>query len=298
MTDNRVVLPSIDRGGIKLGSCLFGIPITLHYSFFVLLGVETAFSIFRNKIAWTFFVILLYGPILLITIIIHELGHSLVTLKLGGRVGGIVLWPLGGFALCGPTDKGANGDFLVAIAGPLMHIPQSLVWFVLYLATFNGLSNFTMNLTLKEIESTQGFFSSLCEQAIFMNIVLFCFNLLIPAYPLDGGRCLASLLIMGGAGLESAAYTTSIASMVIGFLLLSYGVLSVIFGNFGGILLIFISIFILFEGKRLYDLTKSGKVKEHPIFGRACYDDRESTNNTNDDATVATANDEPQVEVV
>ena len=41
---------------------------------------------------------LLYGPILLLTVLVHELGHSLAARRLGGEVDSILLWPLGGLA--------------------------------------------------------------------------------------------------------------------------------------------------------------------------------------------------------
>ena len=46
-------------------------------------------------------------------------------------MGDIVLWPLGGFVICGPTET-VKGDFLVAIAGPLTHLPQMAVWVVIF----------------------------------------------------------------------------------------------------------------------------------------------------------------------
>ena len=55
-----------------------------------------------------------------------------MTKRLGGNVEGIVLWPLGGFALCGPTDDALGGDLKVALAGPMTHIPMSLIWWAIY----------------------------------------------------------------------------------------------------------------------------------------------------------------------
>ncbi len=51
---------------------------------------------------------------------------------------GIVLWPLGGFALCGPVSDDGNalvGDLKVALMGPMTHIPMSLFWWVIYAVT-------------------------------------------------------------------------------------------------------------------------------------------------------------------
>jgi Zn-dependent protease len=113
---------------ISLGS-IQSIPLTLHYSFFLLLILELFISLrYTAYPMYILFVFLLYGPILLLTVIIHELGHALTTKRMGGNVEGIVLWPLGGFAICGPTEGGLSGDLKVAAMGPLMHIPMGLVW--------------------------------------------------------------------------------------------------------------------------------------------------------------------------
>ena len=63
---------------------------------------------------------------------VHEFGHALMTKRLGGNVDGIILWPLGGFALCGPTDDFLVGDLKVALAGPMTHIPMTLLWWAIY----------------------------------------------------------------------------------------------------------------------------------------------------------------------
>ena len=116
---------------VNLGSCISGIPIQLHWSFFLLLLLEFANAVlsYNSYPLYILFVVILYGPILLFTIVVHELGHALMTKRLGGSVGGIVLWPLGGFALCGPTEA-LSGDLKVALAGPLMHVPMGLLWWV------------------------------------------------------------------------------------------------------------------------------------------------------------------------
>ena len=48
-------------------------------------------------------------------------------LQVGAEVHYILLWPLGGLAFVGHSSSPAR-DLAVAIAGPLTHIPQALVW--------------------------------------------------------------------------------------------------------------------------------------------------------------------------
>ena len=79
---------------ISLGSCIGGVPIKLHLSFFFLLLLEFFSSI---RLAGDFplymlFVVVLYGPVLMLTVLIHEFGHIFATRRYGGEVGGIVLW--------------------------------------------------------------------------------------------------------------------------------------------------------------------------------------------------------------
>ena len=51
----------------------------------------------RDYPAYILFVFILYGPILLLTVLTHEMGHVMMNKKCGGETGGIYLWPLGGF---------------------------------------------------------------------------------------------------------------------------------------------------------------------------------------------------------
>ena len=50
------------------------------------------------------FVFILYGPILLVTVLTHEMGHVIMNRRCGGETGGIYLWPLGGFGEKGPPS--------------------------------------------------------------------------------------------------------------------------------------------------------------------------------------------------
>ena len=214
---------------------------------------------------------------MLLTIIIHEFGHALTTKHLGGTVDSIILWPLGGFALCSPTDKGPEGDLKVAIAGPLTHIPQILFWFIILVIAVGGdFSKVTFGvITFTQLHSGPGVYTAaVAMQAIVLNITLMIFNLFIPAYPLDGGRVLASTLLMKGVPPVKAAWITSITAMVISGILGIVG-LVLYFGknDSNGMFQIFIAIFIFGSSYQLFTLARSGNVASHPLFGRECYSD-------------------------
>uniref|UniRef100_A0A7S1ZEE5 Peptidase M50 domain-containing protein n=1 Tax=Trieres chinensis TaxID=1514140 RepID=A0A7S1ZEE5_TRICV len=267
-----------DRTALKLGSFCFGIPVTLHYTFFLLLLIELLASIRYMYPAFTLYIFLLYGPVLLVTILIHELGHALSTRKLGGEVGEIILWPLGGFALCGPTDSGAKGDLVVAVSGPLTHLLQMAIWIAFY-AVFNGgyFSTFSMSYFLTDLSrSCSSFMAVLSQQSFWTNLFIMAFNLFIPAYPLDGGRCLASTLILCGVNVNRAALITSVTAIVLATSLFLWGVVSFIWLHSpNGLFTALIAIFVFTSSWQLWDLYKAGRVKDHPLFGRACYNERE-----------------------
>lgn len=101
-------LPVLQRGGI---------PLHVHYLWpaFLLLSFLIAIQISYLHAICT---IVLLGPILLLTIVIHELGHAAMAIVLGGKVKAILLWPLGGLAYFGVFSvDDPFRDALIAIAG-------------------------------------------------------------------------------------------------------------------------------------------------------------------------------------
>jgi len=269
-----------NRWTINLGSCIWGIPIKAHATFLALLLIQLIVGAFQQNILWLLYLFLMFGPILTITILVHEYGHAITTKLLGGQVDGIVLWPLGGFALCGPTDSGPCGDLKVAVAGPLAHIPQMIIWIGVYASVMAGdLTGFLKEDTWTSVTSggSTGFFSAICASSFYFNAYLMVFNLFVPAYPLDGGRCLACILILCGIEVEKAALLTAISAIILGVLFGIIGLAMVFFyGQTSGLFMLLIVAFILESSIRLYKLVKEGRVLEHPLFGRECYQNQGS----------------------
>lgn len=143
-------------GLIPLGS-IAGIPVRLHPSFALVLVLALIAEAGRFSWPGFLFLLIVYGPVLLGTVLIHELGHCLATRRAGGAVHGILLWPLGGLAFVGHTGTARGGtlsaataaalstprhhlhacagalsaradDLIVALAGPATHAPQLAAW--------------------------------------------------------------------------------------------------------------------------------------------------------------------------
>lgn len=107
----------------------------------------------------------------------HELGHAWVALRYDIGVESITLWILGGLASLSEMPKEWNREFWIAVAGPI----SSLLLAALCLGAL-----FIIPESMMVLAFVIGFVG-------VMNIILAIFNML-PAFPMDGGRVLRSLL--------------------------------------------------------------------------------------------------------
>ena len=192
----------------------------------------------------------------------------------GGEVDGILIWPLGGLVTLGPTDGPVMNDFWIAIAGPLTHIPQILVWFLVFcIGAHFDVSEFGNSFSVGQLYQPDYFFEVLGEQAVILNAILFSFNLFVPAYPLDGGRCLAAMLVQcGKMPAARAAVVTSSLALFVACLMVGYGIYDFVYANgVNAILFILMAAFIGAASYQLFTKAKNGTVHEHPLFARPCY---------------------------
>ncbi|MBD2421981.1 site-2 protease family protein [Cyanobium sp. FACHB-13342] len=162
-----------------------GIPLRIHPSWFVILALATAafqqhYSLsLKDPVSAT----VLWGlglataVLLFVSVLLHELGHSLVALAQGVQVRSITLFLLGGVASVERECSTARGALLVAAAGPAV----SLVLGVGLLAGTHGASHLSPLL------------GAMVYQLGSLNLVLGLFNLL-PGLPLDGGLIVKALV--------------------------------------------------------------------------------------------------------
>lgn len=90
----------------------FGFPIHIHFSFLLLLVlfIDSGFSAIA---------IALWTAAILLSVVLHELGHAATVRRLGGHVEGINIYALGGATLWRDHGTGLQGwkHFLIAAAG-------------------------------------------------------------------------------------------------------------------------------------------------------------------------------------
>ncbi len=188
---------------------IFGIPIKLHVSVIVLL-----YMYMRDFP-------LPYGPLIavgmLISIALHELGHSLVAISKKCRVREITLMFMGGVAQMESIPRKPIDEFLMAIAGPLVSAGLGVSLFVMGLRfPFPPIPGF---LPFPPIGAFPGFEWNYFLFLGFVNCALAIFNM-VPAFPMDGGRVLRAALTPFMGRLKATRIAVSIGR----FAALAFGV--------------------------------------------------------------------------
>lgn len=167
---------------------------------------------------------------LLISIVFHELWHSLIARRFGLPMKGITLFIFGGVAEMSDEPPSPKAEFFMSIAGPLSSIILGGVLFgIWFLLEGTGFSPPVLGVI---------------NYLAIINLILAGFNLL-PAFPLDGGRILRSIL---WAAKDNLKWATQIASKIgngFGVALMLFGVFSFILGNIiGGVWMFVIGLFL------------------------------------------------------
>jgi stage IV sporulation protein FB len=130
--------------------------------------------------------------LLFLCVTLHELGHAVQAVNYGITVEDITLYPIGGIARLSEIPKNPSQEFRIAIAGPLVN-----VGIVGVLTIAGAVAGITTWLTPGDLfdELRNPTWRSLFPYLVMSNLWLALFNLL-PAFPMDGGRILRSLLAM------------------------------------------------------------------------------------------------------
>ena len=167
---------------------------------------------------------------LFISIIFHELSHSIVARTYGLPMKGITLFIFGGVAEMSDEPPSAKTEFMMAVAGPVSSVVAGVV--------FYGAA------ALGTAASWPVPVNGVLSYLAMINFLLALFNLL-PAFPLDGGRILRSILWGIRQNLSWATRVSSAIGVTFGVLLIVLGVFQIVRGNFiGGMWWALIGIFL------------------------------------------------------
>ncbi len=187
--------------GFKLGK-IFGISIEVHYTWFIIFFVVTlslskfyfpAFYPGLTKFSY-FFMGLLSSVFLFVSVLLHELSHSLIGIKNGIPIKKITLFLFGGVAQLTEEPSNPKVEFLMAVAGPLC----SLILLVIF-----GWLYYYLKLIKAPVE-----IRAISYYLALINGMLLLFNT-IPGFPLDGGRMLRAIIWQSKKNLKLATLITS-----------------------------------------------------------------------------------------
>ena len=203
-------------GGLRI----FGVPIRFHFTFVLLLVFLIFWGVGGKQSGATtaVYVIALFGSVL-----VHEICHAAVARLYGLRTREIVMFPIGGVSRL-ETQPKVKQEPLIALAGPA----ANLIIGIALLATQHEF------LPLEKLAVPTD--ANLIERIALGNLLLGVFNLL-PAYPMDGGRILRSLIALRKPEDEA----TQIAASAGRFLAIAMGLFGLLSQNF---VLIFVALFV------------------------------------------------------
>ena len=232
-------------GGFKLGK-IFGFQINIDWSWlfiFFLVVYTLAVGYFPVKYPglgaaadWAMGVVA--ALLLFVSVLIHELSHSLVSRGYGGEVKGITLFIFGGMSQTAEEPKAAREEFWMSVVGPLTSFVLSGVFYLLFVAGSAG------KWPLPAV--------AILSYLAWINFLLGVFNL-IPGFPLDGGRVFRSLIWGATNDLNKATHYASSVGQAFGYLMMTFGVFLLFGGNLiGGLWLAFIGWFLVSAARSSY----------------------------------------------
>lgn len=240
---------------------LFGIDIYIHYSWvfiFILLSYLLSTSFFPAKFSaaggettilfksvtvsfpqLTQFDYYLMGVLasllLFVSVLLHELSHSLVAKARNIGIHKISLFFFGGIAHMEEKGITAKTELMMALAGPFFSLAFSGLCFLI-------------------VKYTPLFFhlKAILYYIVIINFILAIFNLL-PGFPLDGGRALRAIIWMITGNYEKSTYIASRGGKFFGGFLIFFGIFNMLVGNFGGLWLLLIGGFLYFLAEMSYE---------------------------------------------
>lgn len=222
---------------LRLGR-IFGIEVGFNWSllFVFALIAWSLVSAFQSEVpgrpAPEYWIAGLIGALLFfVCLLAHELAHSIVALRQGVKVSGITLWLFGGVSRLESEPRNAGAEAAITAVGPLSSLLIAGLCYALALIVAATRGN--------------GLVAALLSWLAIINLSLGLFNL-VPAFPLDGGRLLSSLLWLRGGTRGQAVHRAVRVGRFFAYAMIALGFVEFFFGSLlNGVWIAFLGWFLL-----------------------------------------------------
>lgn len=201
----------------KLGR-IAGIDVSIHWTLLLLIAFNGLSNLGGDVLGTVALTTAVFGCVLL-----HELGHALAARQFGIGTSSIVLLPIGGIASLERMPRNPLQELWIAVAGPLVNVAIAAALFLVLAFAPLGLYEFRW-----------------LQMLMIVNVVLVVFNLL-PAFPMDGGRVLRSLLALRKPYVQATTQAARIGKYVA----IGLGLLGLFSGHF---MLVLVAGFVILAG--------------------------------------------------
>ena len=198
---------------------MFGTDVRIHWSlpayvlYYVVRGQRAGYAPL-TLLLWVI------APMLLLfaSVVCHEFGHVFAARYFGQRTSSMILTPIGGMVMVA-QGRTPRAEFAVAAAGPAVNLGLALLGACIYFVA-GGAASLELLLPmldhdlLSRLWAEGSYFRFSLADFVETNVVLFLFNVLLVAYPLDGGRVLFSILWRRRGYRRALALTCRIAQVL------------------------------------------------------------------------------------
>lgn len=229
--------------GYRLGR-IFGIEVHVHGSWLVI-GALVLWTLAANALpadypdigaGLRFLMAVLITLGFFVSLLAHELAHSVVAIARGIPVPRITFFLFGGMAQTSADSRSAGEEFLIAIAGPVMSFLLGGLFFGFWVLGTGDPAGFGGGWPPAVV--------GIAAYLTWLNLILGAFNLL-PGFPMDGGRVLRAIIWTVTGNVTRATQWASRVGAGMAVLLMGYGLWEVLMGRFiSGVWMILIGMFI------------------------------------------------------
>jgi Zn-dependent protease/CBS domain-containing protein len=231
------------KGGFKIGTVI-GIPIRVHFSWFIVFGLISwtlAVVYFPQTVpelapAYYWIMGIVAALMLFVSVAFHELSHSYVAKLYRMDIESITLLIFGGIAMMKGEPPSPQAETRIALAGPLSSF---------------FLAGLFLLVTLFSAGALSAFFTYLAQ----INFIVGVFNL-IPGYPMDGGRVLRAAIWKKHNNFFTATRKASRIGQKVALFFIFFGVLSLFTRMPGGLWLMLIGWFLYSAAQASYEQTR------------------------------------------